>query len=699
MSLATEETLRVLATALTGVTFGPGGGLASEETLQTMVAAGAPYVVVRPRGSGADDAPTITSFLAGGNPVVLADNSTFTIATSIVFPPTGGVLHLSAGTILNANVIGTAVIFADTITGRTNPPGGAVTTSGTATVGSYSLSVSALHGLVAGNAVVIVGPNSVQLETHIIRTATGTTLTFREPIERPFASGSGVMLLAGLPSVRITGDAGSQITGSCSFGVALSGAIDSYVGGFTIALSCSGGAGGENWPIDFNWSCRSCVAENLHIVADATNPGEFAIQAEMNINTVFRNITIDQSAAQFTAAAIESQSCINHMIVGCQMPHSAIAVLIGVSGDGTHFDTYGARNVTVVGCRGSDSTYGGWVENGGRDVQFIGCSFPRCTIDALVVSAPSTGSFPNSVVVTGGDYSAAGSNGVLLAGGVGHFFRGMDLTGCVNGVSINGADAVVFEACILDSCTTSAATIFAGSGAVRFARCFMRSCTANVMTIASTSDVYLDECDLATSTAPTPSATELYISGAARVTVRGTTLGWRADPPGGSNIYYAIQAVAACDLTLDDVLVLEPANTASNPIAVIVNAAAKVRLRKVRTDTGGVTGAGGGTSYGYYGGVAHTLYDLGAVDFSSTNTPLTLAANTNTNFGTVVANGSSDVTLSHVVSPGAEAVMSFLMTTLGGIPAAIFPSSAITAGSVTVRSLAANTSTYTWVLR
>lgn len=581
-----------------------------------------PATVYHPLASG-DDGAALTALLARGQAVDVAPGSTLNVTSSITFPATGGVLHFGEGTNVAGNVPGGAIILADVITGRTNPPGGAVTTSADATVGAVSMTVSALHGLVAGNAIVLVRADGTEYETHTIRSVSGTTVNLREPIERTFVSGTTVALLAGIPRVRITGDQGSTISGTAAFGIQLMGVI-AYVNGLTIAGAwVSTGAG--SWAVCADWSVRDGEFSDLHVVADGTNPGQFALCMESNINCFARRVTVDQTAAQFTAAAFEINSPIRCGLEFCQAPRSAVGLLGAVSGNGLGtLDTYGARGLTVLECGFPDSGNGIILNNAGSHYEIVNCSMPRCTSAGIVVEATGGGAFPSGVVVDGGDFTA-----------------------CALGLQVVGGDVQIKGADFTDSGKTSYQVLSSGS--------------------------------------------------TAKVTVDACTFGWSADS--GSNTGTVVGETGGGLVTVHDARPVIPASPAGDYYTLqATNASGVIRLRDVRV-VAGVTGAGGGFSVGLDASAAATIFDLGECDFSLTSFPYDFLGTSLRNWGSFVANGATGVSVTKVASPGAQAGFSFWMVTPGGTVGTPSASTALSAGAVSFKSLASDTSTYGWALR
>lgn len=664
-------------------------------------------------GTGRDDGPAIqavvTSLSAVGGRLVL--HGTIVVSTQITLPNTGAPvqIHLASGCVIQANVSGHAVFLTDSISPGGAPSGGfPLLTGAGAVAGATSVTVDGVKGLVAGNAVAIIDSANTYVETHTIRSTSTGVLGFTEPISTPTAAGAKVYLLPGLAQIQITGEPGSKITGSAMQGVQLKGCKNCLLRGFTIALSLTGTF---PWSAYYDWGSSFSVAEDLEIVADGTNPGTTGFGLEQTTSVTLRRIRFRQSAAQFGnggGAAVVSTNGRNLLIEDVSAPGSNIAVILEATdnGSGGH-NTYGHHGTTVSGLDAADSNFGVVIrDEAGQGTQILNLYAPRAVKSAIVVDAPNTGIYANNVEIVGGDVtgctSSSGAGAVTFLGGVGHRIKDLDASISAIALSVEGAASVAADGFRATNCTgTYTVGAFTNGTEVRLAHATLTGGTGYAIDVDSSTTgantaITVVDSDITGSGTATNTGQALLYGG--RVTLQNVIAGWRSDP--GNIVSNGLRIGSIADVTLRGVTLLLPTTPAGTLVGVSVDTAtATAWLDRVRVTHGGVTGPTGGATYGLITNAAATVFDMGGVDFSVTNNPITLTSGTLTNWGSFTATGSA-VTISHVASPSPSAGFKFQLTSASGTVGAPFQATAISGGSVNVNSTnAADRSTYSWTLQ
>jgi len=660
-------------------------------------------------GTGQNDAPQLQALIAQAAAIGarLVLHGTILLGSQINLPNNGNpaIIHLAAGCQVVANHTG-IVFNANSIGGAPNPPGGATSLTADAAAGATSLTVNGVHGLVAGNAISIVDAASTYVETHIVRSVSTGVINLVEPVSIKALSGYSVKLLPGLAKFEITGEAGSAITGSCNEGIEVQGGYGCLVEGVTIALACSGA---NAWGGYFDWACRKCILRRVTLRADATNPGTTGWGLEQTTDCVIEDVVFDQAAGQYGnggGAALVSTNAKGLRITGGSARGSNIAIILEGTDNGVGgHNTLGHDGTIIEGFDASNSNFGVVIRDGNhKGVQIVDLTAPGCLKAAVQIDAPLTGVFATGVQVIGGDLSGCvgggGAGAITTFGGTGHKFVDFEASGGASAIVANGGDFTASNFTANNCTATSGAVVIAGTvTGAKLSSWDAKGCTSNAFYVDSavpvTSDILVAGADW-TGSGTTNSSGCGSISGG-RVLLQYVETGWRADLA-WTNL--GIQIAGSADVTLEDHLFLLPGNPAGAPVGVSVNASTvTLRLLRTRVDHGGVTGAGGGQSYGVIANQACTILDYGGTDLSLATNAFSLAAGTLTNWITWTATGSA-VTVSNIASPGGKAGWTWTNAAASGTVGAPFQATPISGGSATFGSTnSADRSTYTGLLR
>ena len=673
-------------------------------------------------GNGADLGPTIQAAvtgLSGSGKVVL--HGTVNINTQVALPTTcNSAIELAPGCNVVANIGPTsgAVFLCDSVTGRANPSGGAVTTTANTVVGAYSVTISAANGIVAGNSIALVNiTTSAQVETHTVVSVVGTTLTVVEPFERVIASGSSVFILSGIPSVRIVGAPGATISGSAEYAIQLMGVRESYVADLLVSGSWA------QWAMWLDWGCRNSVVERVRF-AQLSNGSLFGLGFEQTVNCWARNVVVDNSTCQF-GVSFELNSCVNSGLEGCRAPRSWIGVHITVSAvGGPQYDAYGGRNIVLRDCSFPDSANGIRIDDGGADVHLIDVSGPRCTTSGILIYAPDTGVYPSGVSIVGGDWTYCGGDALQIQGGSGHRVHGFDASNSVIGLQLGGGTDIQVHGLKALSCTGGGAVIAGGANVglfgctfdssgvgaavtgsatgVRFVGLSAQSIGTNALQLSTSGTVDVECADLRNCATSVSNQKTIAITGSGRYAFKNMAYGFTAAP---TVTNWGIRSDSgSAEIILDTVICYQPLLPSYGSAAIysFTGSSPTWRIRNFEVRSGGASGSGlSSNNYGMAANAACTVFRGADVDMSSAGNPWSLVAGCSCNFGTFVANGATPVVVNNAtqgVVPAfqPDAVVAFAVKTAGGTPHGPFMSAPLSAGAFSVNSLAGDTSTYYW---
>jgi hypothetical protein len=654
---------------------------------------------------GNDDSANLADMISAGvRSVQFVDSQTYAWKSPLVLPlHTPLRMHGAPGSGIVTNVTGGTLgtgLFAFLFDGFTAATDTGATISVNANVGDTSVTLSSTAGLSVGSPIIFVAqaPNPRAVQSAYVRALPGGNVVLLGTAEGTpislcwaFQSGTVVLLSPGFPRDIVFDGNGMTLT-------------DTSGGGFMEAL-CGWNLVWRRlrmvcsqlslWGSFFDIGCRGCLYDQVEVQW----LGGAAFSGIGLAYTVATHVLRCRGSGAWPTSAIQAGGARNFTIADCLVERGVAGVqLDGEGGPPGANDTMGCRwgevrNVTAIG-----HSYAGFVfQDGGSDVAVIDCT----SLDAPVglrVQAGGTTTYPDHIRVIGGKYQGSAA-GVHISGGADFELRSVDLSGSAAGVVCDGAaptSRILLDGVTADDCTGNA-YMFQGPNVsgVEMRRCTgKRAGTGGVM--FSCVDLTIRGIDLTDAAISIAGGAQLNsVTTAATVVLEDAVLGFSGDPP--HNVY-GISEVKGGDWTLQRVRFALPTSP-SHTLVCFGATSATYRMRDVRVVSSAVTGPGGGASYGFLttGG---NLLDLGGCDFSAAGTPYSLAAGTNTNWGSVTFNGATEVAVNNVASPGPQASLSFSMTTPGGTSGSPFQSTPLSGGSFNVRSTsAADTSVRRWALR
>lgn len=666
------------------------------------------------RPSGGDDAPKLLALISSGaRTIQLADNSTFRINSPLVFPVETPVRLIgSPSVVLAVNVAQGALGSSQfgLLSDGYGPAAGAgvlTTLSANAAVGANQVTLVSAAGLSVGSPIILSGASpglrAVQSAYVLALPGSGVVkLGTKEgaPISLAYAfngsSQTNVYLSPGFPrGIHIEGN-GMTISGS-------GGGLFEFLSAWECSLSgvkfISNSV--SSWVAFFDIGSRDCLFADLTVQQLASgSPPPMAIGLAYTIGSSIFRTHVDGpfgAAGSFALAAARSFT-----VDGCTASNGATGMMLtSEAGPPGANDTTGERWGEVRNFVSINSSVTGInIQDGGSGYSILD-STSIGSPDGLLINTQNTSTYPDNLRIVGGTYQGS-TAGIKIGGGAKLRLEKVNVSGSGVGIFFAGTASTTGTALVdvnADSCTTYGVE-FTGSAIadVLIDGGSARGTTGAGVYFAGSGPLVVRKLDLTDAGIGTSGTGQLVGAAAgASIVLEDVTFGYSGDP---ANTSYGILDNSGASYSLTRVTWFFPSTPGQQLAAVGAGSAAGVfRMVSSRIVSNGVVGANTNITFGLLTNAACTLLDLGGCDFSFAAAPAGFNVVPNTNWGTWTANGASDVTISNVASPGAQAVLSHAMVTPGGTLGAPFQSTALSGGSMKVRSVAGDAAVRRWVLR
>lgn len=673
------------------------GGVATADGWTIVNAPGGQWVIegdtlqLSALGGGTNDAPRVQSAAnalaqKGGTVMLLPTNGRFEFASQCqLFSPVGVTIAGTPGaTEVHGSIAptGGALFLADGWNARV----AASTLSNDVVVGTRTLQVVGLGGVVVGSQILLFSPiNSAA--NYTVMGIVGTTLTVDRPIRKPYLTGDAVSISPGFPtSIRFTG---LRLTGTADIAIEL-------IGGET---DCSmydlEVCGTWNlWTLNFDYAPLRCVADEIRTVAIPGSP--------LNSSTGwFLGFEAGESCSARAVAGAGACS-IGFLLNTCVDVHHEACSFAGAT-VGIEYAPESAAGTGCFDCSCSDSDFsysasvGAAINDGSRDIRLNTVAARGCPT-GIALTSNATVLPPQRAVIVGADCRSCGT-GVLVSGGDGHRFLATDVTGCTAlgfdlGATYAMSGLVIEDPVVVDvvgrgiflknGVATRATTVRGG----RFVR--TRDQALDVAPGAQDTlleEAYIEDC-------ATTVANGIGIGAENRMRIVDVTIVDTVDP--GILNYKIFSAVANSDILIRGVRWFMPKSNSGLYCAMVSTAAGTVfRVQESLVVDGGGGGAGNRTFY--FSNAANFFQRGRDVDDHVCETDTSLAGGAQQNYGTFNVNGATPVPVAWGLTRAQTRVRTKRMTAGGAAGAE--PTFTRTAGTgVNFTGTAADTSTYEYDL-
>lgn len=373
-----------------------------------------PFVVVRPRGGGADDGPRLAAALAATAAVggyVQLVGGTYTIITSVAFVPYG-MLVGTPGTTLNFTLAtgGNSHFGFAYGNNNTDPTVTSTTLNTTAVEGSHT--IVSVGPVTPGKWIAIQNTAAANYQIFQVLASSGSgpyTLTVDEPVRWPFQSTGAIFGVLPLFAPRIIGN-GMLVTGTCDRIWEWNYAIDGIVSDFRAVGTFAWGAGG------MDLGGRHNRVEKLEVTI-ATTSGQTAgigLEGQVGSSVYDCSITFTGTSASLCGAFVSGSW-------GCSVDKFRVegAFVSGVllNSQSSAATDFGSNDCKIANCWSTGATTSGFAvqDNSFRNV-FANCTADFGVLDGFTVLAGGSAS-PTDTALVGCVARANGRAGINVGAG------------------------------------------------------------------------------------------------------------------------------------------------------------------------------------------------------------------------------------------------------------------------------------------